>query len=607
MNGVRRVSPAYQPRTKTQKEHPTGWGTPSSDGAKKRPAKDPTPWYRRFFRWALWLCLIAVIFAVVSFLRGGTGISSRLVDISIVAPTFADGGSPVTVDVFVQNRNRAQIETAKLFVSYAAPRPDEPEARQTVERDLGTLAAGERKNESVPVTLFGPEGTERVIEARVEFHVAQSRATFSKTGEHTITIRSSPVRLTVENPAVAVPNQPVTLTIKVSPNTTDPLGRTIVHIKTPGAWTFQQAAPSPSIGSDTWDLGELPAGQEQVIKVTGTLSGAPGELQTITVSVGQADPDDTRNIGVLYQERPVVMELSRSFLDASLSVGDDSGSTVSIPPGGARVKVIYRNPSATPIDRGVITIALGGPALYADGVDTTEGFFDTNARTITYSFTNIQELARIEPGEEGDFTFELTPNPQTQSANRYLTVDASVSGAVGGVDQTVNGIDTMRLVASADARLLSDTLSQTGSIQNTGPIPPRVGTKTQYTLKWKVSGITSALRDVTVRTTLPSYVTWTNAKVVSTGTIAYNTSTREVTWTIPTITAGTEPESAIQVAITPSASQQGSVVPLSGVISLSGQDASLLTAITQTRPAHTTTLTGAEASVSSGVVAPAGG
>lgn len=607
MNGIRRASSAYQPRTKTQKERPTGWGTALSGGARKSGTKDSAPWYRRFFRFALWLCLISVVFAIVSFLRGGTGISARLVDVSIVAPTFADGGSPVTLDVFVQNRNRAQIETAKLIVSYAAPRPDEAEARETVIRDLGTMAAGERKSESVPVTLFGPEGTERVIEARVEFNVAQSRATFSKTGEHTITIRSSPVRLQVENPAEAVPNQPVTLTIKVSPNTTDPLGRTMVRIKTPGSWAFQSATPAPAIGNDTWDVGVLSGGQEQVIKVIGTLSGAPGELQTITVSVGQADPNDTRSIGVLYQERPIVMELSRSFLDASLSVNDDSGATVSIPPGGARVKVTYKNPSASPIDRGVIVLNLGGPALYADGIDVNEGYFDTNSRTITYSFTNMPELNRIEPGAGGDFTFEVVPNPQTQSSNRYITVQASVTGAVGGVDQTVANIDTMKLVASADARLVSDTFSRTGPIQNTGPVPPRVGTKTQYTLSWKVSGVTSALRDVVVRTTLPSYVTWTNAKVVSTGTVAYNTSTREVTWTIPTISASSEPVAAIQVAITPSASQQGSIVPLSGVVSLSGQDASLLTAISQTRPAHTTTLTGAEANPSSGVVAPAGG
>jgi hypothetical protein len=156
---------------------------------------------------------------------------------------------------------------------------------------------------------------------------------------------------------------------------------------------------------------------------------------------------------------------------------------------------------------------------------------------------------------------------------------------------------------------MSDTLSQSGPIQNTGPIPPRVGTKTTYTLKWKISGVTSALRDGTVRTTLPSYVTWTNASVVSTGqsTLVYNSSTREVVWTPGAIAAGSQPEAAFQVAITPSGSQQGTVVQLSGVVAFAAQDASLSTAINQTRGSHTTVLTGAEANSGSGMVAPAGG
>jgi hypothetical protein len=96
---------------------------------------------------------------------------------------------------------------------------------------------------------------------------------------------------------------------------------------------------------------------------------------------------------------------------------------------------------------------------------------------------------------------------------------------------------------------------------------------------------------------LPSYVTFTGNVQPADGSVTYNASTREVTWVVGDMPAGTTGRTAaFQVSLLPSASQQGTSPVLVFPQTISGFDrfveaqvssvASDVTTKTQTDPGY---------------------
>lgn len=66
-----------------------------------------------------------------------------------------------------------------------------------------------------------------------------------------------------------------------------------------------------------------------------------------------------------------------------------------------------------------------------------------------------------------------------------------------------------------------------------GPYPPQVGQCTSLWFFFNLQNSTNALKDVVVKTKLPSQIKWQNDFYVSRGTISFNPNSREVVWSIP--------------------------------------------------------------------------
>jgi hypothetical protein len=128
--------------------------------------------------------------------------------------------------------------------------------------------------------------------------------------------------------------------------------------------------------------------------------------------------------------------------------------------------------------------------------------------------------------------------------------------------------ETLRSTVSRTIRtqtsigLLSQIVYSTGPFKNRGPVPPKVDTKTTYTIIWTATNTSNDVRGAEVRATLPQYVKWLDVTSPTSETVTWNPDKNELIWRVGDIAAGTgstkpSRQAAFQVEITPSISQVG--------------------------------------------------
>ena len=109
-------------------------------------------------------------------------------------------------------------------------------------------------------------------------------------------------------------------------------------------------------------------------------------------------------------------------------------------------------------------------------------------------------------------------------------------------------------------------------------MPPKVGQETTYTVVWVVKNTSNDVKNAIVKATLPVYVKWLGVTEPASDDVTFKESSRELTWNIGNIPAGTgifslpPRQLSFQLSLTPSLSQLGGVVPLASAPDLSAED-----------------------------------
>ena len=108
-----------------------------------------------------------------------------------------------------------------------------------------------------------------------------------------------------------------------------------------------------------------------------------------------------------------------------------------------------------------------------------------------------------------------------------------------------------------------------------GPIPPQVGHTTNYRVYWNVSNSLHTLENVRMSATLPQDVAWLERTDTDIGTVSYNATTRQITWTIPKLLAELAHAGAwFEIAISPDSGDVGRFMKLTSTTSFEARDSS---------------------------------
>ncbi|TSC70460.1 MAG: hypothetical protein G01um101470_832, partial [Parcubacteria group bacterium Gr01-1014_70] len=171
----------------------------------------------------------------------------------------------------------------------------------------------------------------------------------------------------------------------------------------------------------------------------------------------------------------------------------------------------------------------------------------------------------------------------------------TVPEGFGGVETTGKATASVNVISQLG--FVSRGLHRSGTLPNTGPLPPRVNEETTYTVSWSLTSSANDMEGVSVRASLPANVRWKNVTSPAGEIVSYDPDTQEVVWDAGFLIAGTgytrlAREVSFQVGIMPGVSDVGRTPTLVSEAIAAGRDTFTGFHIEQKSTAVTTRLQG---------------
>lgn len=517
--------------------------------------------------------LLALVAAAYFLIFGGRAVSTDRIGITVDADTDIASGDEISFIVSVENRNPVTITATSLKIDFpdTARIAERPDAPPFYEDTLGDIASGETGTRSMRVTLFGSENERITIPVKFEYRIEGSNATFVKETEYEVLVSSSPVSIRAEALSEISVGQPVTFAVTVRSSARDPIENVAVLAQYPFGFSVArgQSAMIP--------VGTLIPGEEKTVTFTGTLTGEDSEERVFRFTVGTRN-GESETLALPYSTAITPVTIAKPFLNASLSINRDSGTTPVIEAGSSVQGVVtWINTLGAPILDGQVEVKLSGAALEAASVSAYGGYYRSSDSTLIFSRENTTELAQLAPGETGNGTFTFrTKSSQEIASLRNPTVVATVSVAgrrVGesNVPERIGDAITRTIKVGTDLRLAARSSYSAGSR------PPVADQETKYVITLSLTNTVNSVADAQVSGTLPSYVRFVRAVNPADGTLTFNETTRTVSWRAGEVVAGQGYGSAartasFEVVLLPSTAQRGTSPILMTTPTVTGVD-----------------------------------
>lgn len=544
--------------------------------------------FQKFFKWSLIFFACALLYAAYTFFAGSNTVSNENIEIAILGNSFTDGGAELPLTISITNKNSSSLELVDLIIEY--PKSSHSGIVESTERmreSLGTIPAGGIRNENIKVVLFGEQGSVRPIKISLEYRVQGSNAIFVKEKTHEVSINSTPIDLSLNAPSSISPNQEITLDVKAVLNSPNPISDILVRVDYPVGFQFTSAKPSPASGNNIWSLGDLAPGADRNIRIQGKmLDVSDGEEKTFRVWTGSRSPSDKYEIEVVFNSLSHTILMSKPFIEARLFIdGVYKNFYTATSKGKISGEIRYANNLDASISDVEIRAEITGNALDKKSIIPQQGFYNSLKNEIVWNKSSNSKLAEIKPGDSGVLVFSLMPTSLFYGAGSILNepkidINVSIEGKAensGYESSSLENSESKTIYIISDVGFANKALHYSGAFKNTGPIPPKVGQETTYTVVWTLSNSSNNISNAIVRSALPSWVRYTGEISPSTENIEYNSSTREITWSIGTLKKGTGissnvREASFKIGFTPSLSQLNTAPTIVNDAILTGHD-----------------------------------
>lgn len=518
------------------------------------------------------LVLAGIFFFVVAmglssaFLYFGTNsISGSNIAIDVSGPFSIGGGEEIPIQISVANQNTVSIESATLIVEYPAGTQSTTERGKelfTERIPLNDIGTGEVVNVPARAIVYGEENEEKEVTVSVEYRVSGSNATFFKEADPLrFKINSSPVAMRVETVEKISSGEEIAVQVVVSSNAPTEITDILVKAAYPYGFDYSTASPEPVSGQDVWHIASLAPEETKVIDITGIIVGKQNDERVFNFSTGVPNERDPYALASIFSTTDVGVQMEDPFLGITVSVnGKENDIVVIEPKESAVVRINFTNTLNDTLYDGIVEAKLDGNALNEITINSAEGFYDSTTNTITWDSVDVGSLSELLPGGSSQVDFQLVSSKDAAQTPE-INLEVSVKGRrvfEDRVPQELNGGVSRIIRVESAVTFASSVLHSAGPFTNTGPVPPVAEEVTQYTLDLSVENGSNDITLAEVTAVLPPYVTWLDLKTAD-DVVVYDAVNRLMTWTIGDMDANTRETASVQVSVTPSLNQIGTV------------------------------------------------
>ena len=571
----------------------TDWGKPEEERESpilnKYYEDDSMSFFTKLLIGSLVFCIAAVGVGAYLFFNGANFISANNIDINISGPVSIPGGTPVSFDIQVVNKNNVDLESADLAVDFPAGTTNPTDSTQelkTYRELLGDIKAGGSAQKTVGAIIFGEENLQKQIAVSVTYKVKGSTNLFTKKTSYDVLINSSPILLTASSFKEITSGQEFDMKIKLKSNSQDVLKNVLLKGMYPFGFTFVSSSIKPLSDNATWKIGDIPAGAERTLTVRGKIQGEDSETRIFHFAAGAQSSVDPKKIATQYMAVDQALTIQKPFVSLAMSVDNDDspGDHIGQFNQNERISISWFNNLSTSISNMSITAKLSGSAYDKSAVQPDQGYFNSATNEITWNPQTTSGFASVGAGENGTVSFSVVPKDTSTVdravVNPVVVVTASVTGnrtQESNVPETLSSVVSKTTRVSSNVALTGRLVRTVGPFTNTGPVPPKVEQLTTYTVIWTVDNTSSSVTDAKVTATLPAYVKWLKNVSPTSESVTYDENSGLITWNIGnvstyTVSSSRRREVSFQIAFQPSINQADQSPTLVNQATLIGVD-----------------------------------
>jgi hypothetical protein len=545
------------------------------------PRKKLSEKQKEYLRWVL-VSSGAVFLIVVGFMiwHGLTSFDKDKVILRIQGSDGIASGDEVTYIVKYKNETRLTLEDVKLVFHYPEGSIPTDTENLTETCELPNLKPGQENQVEFPAIVIGLKKENRNVRAELSYRPGKISSRFANQAEFSTEIISVPLTVDLEMPEKLVSGQSFNFIIRYSNESRTIFDNLQIRIDYPDGFNLTSSDPDPLEEGRIWQIGELRAKDDGEIFIKGSVQGEQNEMKSFKAQIGILENDQF--IG--YSEIVDSFKISASPLFISQTV---NGSKEYIAKAGEILKyqIDYQNTTNVGIKNVVITAKLEGDALDLTKLKLEGASFDGTSQTIVWNAGNVPQLAFLDHYQKGKLYFLVNvkePLPIQEYADKNFSIINEVkidSSETPDVlkDIQISGQSKMTTKVASQLSIQAEGYFNDDLISNSGPIPPKVGQTTTYTIKWRMTNTANDLNDVEVKAFLPPHVHWNNKIVPADSDLKYNSQTGQVVWKVGDLPSATgillpARQTAFQISVTPGTAHLGKSMELIGQSTATGYD-----------------------------------
>ncbi|OGY66471.1 MAG: hypothetical protein A3I89_00460 [Candidatus Harrisonbacteria bacterium RIFCSPLOWO2_02_FULL_41_11] len=499
---------------------------------------------------------------------------SRGLDLALEAPEEVLSGAPFDLKVNFSNNSGAVLEDARLSLVLpegAAFWGSAPE-KNIDNRILGNIGKGGLIQESYKVVIFS-EGDSKKFEAALSYLPSSLGSRFQKNESMAVNVRSSGIGAELSAPKEVMSGDELEIGVFYRNDSETDFPDLELKLEYPPSFSFKSSSLEPDNNNDTWLLGGLRKNSEGQFTVKGSLVGVKGEVLDFKSNLyanyaGQKYIINRYSTSTVISSSPLTLGISvNGNADYTAKAGEFLNYTVS-----------YINNTDAILNNFSLFAQLVGE-MFDTGDIKTSGNFRGSDNALVWNSVNAPALASVAPGSAGtvNFTIKLKDQyPIRNFSDKNFTLRVNVEAASFKV------FSKARLETKVGGKLAVETKAYfrdaDSGILNKGPMPPKSGEATNYTIHWLLKGYGADFSNIEVRAPLGDNVKMAGIPISNAGSLPeYRAVTNEVVWRLDNLSAnqgvvGGPVEAVFQVEAVPPKKYIGNYMPLIGGTTVAATD-----------------------------------
>lgn len=507
--------------------------------------------------------------------------SKEILKLEILGPETCQAGEEVEYTVKYKNNGSIRLEELRFIFEYPEGSLLSEGETARIAKELDDIYPGQEEILKFKTRVFGKEGEIRTARANLSYSPKNLKALYESTSTLSTKIESVPVTFGFDFPSKVVAGKELEISLNYFSNLDFPLSDLRAKIEYPSDFEFLSAKPE-GIEKNEWEIKMLNQAEGGRIEVSGFVSGQVGGQKMFKAQLGIWIKDHF----FILKETNRGVEIIRPRLAISQRINGLSDYITS--PGELlRCEIFFRNIGEESFENLFLTARLDGP-FDIESINSVFGKVITGDKSIIWDWRDVPELRYLAPGEEGNVEFWVNVQSNwsaegSSGRNIALRNEVSLSQVKEVFETKINSrleIAQSGYFDDAANLFLGEPRPEGKKIfGNSGPIPPKVGETTTYTIIWQLKNCCNAVANVKVRASLSPSVRLTG-KIFpeeEKEKFAFDSQSGEILWDVGSLEPGgatpvPQKSLSFQIVLAPSENQRGLVATLINEARISGED-----------------------------------